>query len=177
MIIDAPHDVARAMLALEDLEAFVIRYSDMCLRVVAEVHNTSTKLDTDNKETRDTVLGSLLERINKIVIGDTAEAYKPWPLVQLAALPIGLSYRSQLIYLLAKQEVSASDIVDFINTVYFPILDLRELKVAVLEHNARPHCNSAATHQLILSLANQVTMLATASKLYMEPTALTEEVE
>lgn len=175
MFIDAPHDITRAYLALEDLETFVIRYTDLITKVVIETNDTAERLKTENKETRDQVLGGLLERINKLVLGKTPEDYRPWPLATITPMHTGLAYRNGLIKLLAYDEININQLVDFVNAVYFPTLDLTELKKVVLERGGRAHPNERATHDLVLNLAHQVTMLATRNALFMPKPTETEE--
>lgn len=177
MIIDAPHSIARALLAMKDLEAFVPRYVEVAMKTVAEMHNCAERLKTEDKESRDSVLGQLLTQVNNFVLGDNPDKVNPWPLVTLTPLHTGLAFRSQLIYLLTLDEVNIRSILNFINVVYFPTLNLTELNESILRYGERPHPNSAATQKLALMLIHQVAMMATRGELTLDETEQVNEEE
>lgn len=172
MIFDVPSSCAKAVLALEDCSRFVDRYMGAVLRVVAITHDAAERLKSDNKETRDGVLGMLLKDVNEIICGKTPEDFKPWPGLQLNPVQVGLGYRSQLVYLLTVDNIAVRHILNFINVVYFPALNLSELNEAILRSGISPHQNSQRTQTLILSLSYQFTKLATGNDLVLP----TEEV-
>ena len=177
MIIDAPHSVARAYLAMKELEAFVPRYVDVVLRVVAEMHNAAEKLKVNDKETRDGVLGGLLASVNEIILGADAEGVKPWPLVALTPLHVGLAFRSQLIYLLTREEITIDNILNFINVVYFPALNLSGVNQHLLKNGKYAHPNSEAFQKLLVLLIHQVAQLSARGELALEETPDVEEEE
>jgi len=174
MIIDAPHSVARAFLGMKELESFIPRYVDVVMKTVAEMQNSAERLKVDDKESRDAVLGQLVTNVNVFVLGDDAENVKDWPLVSMSPLHVGLAFRSQLIYLLSRDEVNIRNILNFINVVYFPNLNLVELNEMLLRYGDRPGPNSARVQKMLVLLVHQVAMLASRRELVLTET-VTEE--
>lgn len=170
MIIDAPHSVARAFLAMKELETFIPRYTDVVMKTVADLHNSAERLKADDKESRDGVLGQLLVNVNTFILGDDPKQIKAWPLVTMTPLHIGLAYRSQMIYLLSRTEIDAITILNFINVVYFPSLNLGGLNDMLLKYGIRCDPNSAQTQRLVLLLAHQVAQLAARQELLLPGT-------
>jgi len=174
MIIDAPHSVARAFLGMKELESFIPRYVDVVMKTVAEMQNSAERLKVDDKESRDAVLGQLVTNVNVFVLGDDAENVKDWPLVSMSPLHVGLAFRSQLIYLLSRDEVNIRNILNFINVVYFPNLNLVELNEMLLRYGDRPGPNSARVQKMLVLLVHQVAMLTSRRELALTET-VTEE--
>lgn len=179
MIIDAPHSVGRAYLGMKELETFIPRYVDVVLRVVAEMHNSAEKLKVDDKETRDGVLGALLASVNAIVLGEDTEHVKQWPLVVMSPTHCGLAFRSQLIYLLTREEVTIDNILNFINIVYFPTLNLTLLNAHLVSNGKYGRPNSAAFQKMLVLLIHQVAQMSARGELALEtvpvPTKASEE--
>ncbi|QXO10139.1 hypothetical protein pEaSNUABM37_00178 [Erwinia phage pEa_SNUABM_37] len=167
MIIDAPHSVARAFLGMKELETFIPRYTEVVLKTVTEMHNSAERLKTDDKETRDGTLGTLLVSINNFILGEDPKQIKAWPLVTLTPLHVGLAYRSQMIYLLSRDEIDVRNILNFINVVYFPALNLNELNECILRTGKYCDPNSARTQRLVLLLAHQVAQLSARQELVL----------
>lgn len=165
MIIDAPHSVGRAYLGMKELETFIPRYVDVVLRVVAEMHNAAEKLKVDDKETRDGALGALLAEVNTIILGTDAEKVKVWPLVVMSPTHVGLAFRSQLIYLLTREEVSIDNILNFINVVYFPTLNLTGINQHLLKNGKYAVPNSAAFQHMLVLLIHQVAQMSSRGEL------------
>lgn len=165
MIIDAPHSVGRAYLGMKELETFIPRYVDVVLRVVAEMHNAAEKLKVDDKETRDGALGALLAEVNTIILGTDAEKVKVWPLVVMSPTHVGLAFRSQLIYLLTREEVSIDNILNFINVVYFPSLNLTGINQHLLKNGKYAQPNSASFQHMLVLLIHQVAQMSSRGEL------------
>lgn len=167
MFIDAPHSVARAYLGMRELETFIPRYVEVVMKTVAEMHNSAERLKSNDKETRDGVLGQLLTNVNNFVLGEDPDNVQAWPVVTISPLHTGLAFRSQLLYLLACEEVDIRKILNFINVVYFPTLNLLEVNECILRTGKYCDPNSARTQKLVLLLIHQVAQLASRQELIL----------
>lgn len=176
MIIDAPHSVARGFLAMKELEAFIPRYTAVVMRTVMEMQNCAERLKADDKEARDVVLGQLLVNVNTYVLGDDPDQVEQWPLTNITPLHTGLAYRSQLMALLAKTEITVQDILGFINLVYFPALNLTVLNDELLANGDRAAPNSGRFQRMLLLMLHQAAMLGSRGELTLKTTDDTEEV-
>lgn len=179
MIIDAPHSVARAFLGMKALETFLPRYVDLINRTVVEIHNGAERLKNDDKETRDGSLGTLMTKINSLVLGEDPDTITQWPLVTMAPLPVGLAYRSQLMLLLSRTEVNVHHILSFINLVYFPSLNLTQLNESILRYGDRTDQNSKQYQHMLVLLVHQVAMQCSYGELVLpaETPVVTEAEE
>lgn len=177
MIIDAPHSIARAYLGMRELETFIPRYVEVVMKTVAEMHNSAERLKIDDKESRDAVLGQLLTTVNTFILGEDETNVKQWPLVTLTPVHVGLAFRSQLLRLLTATEVDIRAILNFINVVYFPALNLAQLNESILNYGERPAPNSAATQKMMLLLIHQVAMLSSRGELVLDEGGLVDDAD
>lgn len=167
MIVDAPHSIARAFLGMKALETFLPRYVELINRTVVELHNSAERLKMDDKETRDGALGSLLTKVNSLVLGEDPDTITQWPLVTLTPMHVGLAYRSQMLYLLSRTEINVHHILSFINLVYFPSLNLTELNESILRYGDRTDQNSKRYQHMLVLLVHQVAMQASYGELML----------
>lgn len=130
-MIDLPHDLAKSILAMNDLASFVERYQNAHSAIVTAFSNAAMSLDTSDKKVRDNVLAALLKDISTIIIGEPGQ--RPWPLVDMNPYHIGLAYRHEILSLMINDDIGMEDINLFINKVYFPALRLADLQQILLE--------------------------------------------
>jgi hypothetical protein len=166
MIINAPHSVARAFLAMKELESFLPRYCDIAMRVIEEYQNVVPRLaETKDKDARGEIIGGFLARVNEYVLGKDSDSVVLWPLFNHTPIQVGLAFRSQLIYTLTRDEVTIHHILNFINIVYFPSLNLLELNNALLTSGRYARPNKARYQKMLVLLAHQVVMNASHGEL------------
>jgi hypothetical protein len=166
MIINAPHSVARAFLAMKELESFLPRYCDIAMRVIEEYQNVVPRLaETKDKDARGEIIGGFLARVNEYVLGKDSDSVVLWPLFNHTPIQVGLAFRSQLIYTLTRDEVTIHHILNFINIVYFPSLNLLELNNALLTSGRYARPNKARYQKMMVLLAHQVAMNASHGEL------------
>lgn len=168
MIINAPHSVARAFLAMKELESFLPRYCDIAMRVIEEYQNVVPRLaETKDKDARGEIIGGFLARVNEYVLGKDSDSVVLWPLFNHTPIQVGLAFRSQLIYTLTRDEVTIHHILNFINIVYFPSLNLLELNNALLTSGRYARPNKARYQKMLVLLAHQVAMNASHGELVL----------
>lgn len=166
MIINAPHSVARAFLAMKELESFLSRYTDVAMRVIEEYQGVVHRLaEAKDQDARGEIISGFLARVNEYVLGKDAEKIVPWPLFNHTPIQVGLAFRGQLIYTTTRKEVTVHHILNFINIVYFPSLNLLELNNALLTNGQYARPNSARYQKMLVLLAHQVAMNATRGEL------------
>lgn len=161
-MIDAPHDLVKAIFAMNDLALFVERYQNAHSRIVTAFSNAAMSLDTSDKKVRDNVLAELLKDISAIIIGQPGT--KPWPLVDMNPYHIGLAYRQEFLSLVINDDIGMEHINLFINKVYFPALRLDDLQDVLMKEGK----NAVWTERVVNAMAglcHQAACLRTADAL------------
>lgn len=167
MLLNAPEDILRAALGAREVMPFLIKY-DVLMTRVKLIHQDAMDVmqnipGSDDRTEQEKCIITMMMNVSSAVLDNQYNGeISVWPLTNNTPATVGRGYHSEVIRLISLPVLALGDLLESINQIYFPTINLKPLNDLYLSDK---EMTLEDAKQIQLYLTQQAIALVTRSRM------------